>query len=541
MGITVLEQGVCYMSEINLSEEKLEKHISSIILAFQALILSEDVIKVKDENIIELLGQYLSGYEKYSDLVSRIITDNIFFTTDNIVKMREQLNEKIKDLMSAGDFEKNIERIGNCISKIEAYDYDKFFNAGIYNLILLLFQIDNNTKLDQDLLYAISLNDYKEADSIILKMMDGLGWMHLGVSDYIIKLNQEKEQFNWDKHYNVAVNSPFILKPHRSFSAYKSLLINEEPNCLDKGDCFLSDILLMIDLYRVKQQCILEKFIMCILFVVLSPEYSDQEKEYAFSLIGLLNEILYCGEIHKIYFQEGIFDLESSLEKTSKEATTRISLIFSVDNDDIYILRIDLPHKGEEFFHLNLHEIRGDRVVDTAYPVTYEEINKFDKRIIDKLFFEMNGLYWFRIEPEEKIKQIKEGISKEEFDEIKDLFHSKAHEKIEGNDIEHDVSKIALSVMEEIKKFSLQLTIDKSKYLSFNKDDIDYVSEVKKIRKLFYLENIVYKLFKEHGDVRVKSEEIIKLFDKELETVQENKPKIESIIELWDYIKIIFD
>lgn len=41
----------------------------------------------------------------------------------------------------------------------------------------------------------------------------------------------------------------------------------------------------------------------------------------------------------------------------------------------------------------------------------------------------MNGLYWFKIEPEEKIKQIKEGISKEEFDEIKDLFHSKAHEK----------------------------------------------------------------------------------------------------------------
>lgn len=88
---------------------------------------------------------------------------------------------------------------------------------------------------------------------------------------------------------------------------------------------------------------------------------------------------------------------------------------------------------------------------------------------------------------------------------------------------------------------SKQLTIDKSKYLSFNKDDIDYVSEVKKVRKLFYLENIVYKLFKEHGDVRVKSEEIIKLFDKELETVQENKPKIESIIELWDYIKNIFD
>lgn len=30
MGITVLEQGAYYMSEINLSEEKLEKHVSSI-------------------------------------------------------------------------------------------------------------------------------------------------------------------------------------------------------------------------------------------------------------------------------------------------------------------------------------------------------------------------------------------------------------------------------------------------------------------------------------------------------------------------------
>ncbi len=529
------------MSEINLSEEKLEKHISSIILAFQALILSDDVGKVKDEKIIELLGQYLSGYEKYADLVRKIKTDNICFTTDNIIKMRTLLKKKIEDFLSAGDFEKNLKCLVNYTPAIEAYDYDQLFNSGIYNLILLLFQIDNNMKLDRDLLYAISLNDYKEADSIILKMMDGLGWMHLGVSDYIIKLNQEKNQFNWNKHYNVAVNSPFILKPHRSFSACKSLLINEEPSCLDNGDCFLSDILLMIDLYRVKHQCILEKFIICILFVVLSPEYNDQEKEYAFSLIGLLSEILFCGEIHKIYFQEGIFDSKSSLEKTSNDATTRISIIFSADNDDIYILRIDLPHKGEECFHLNLHEIREDRVVDTAYPVTYEEINKFDKSIIDKLFFKMNGLYWFRIEPEEKIKLLKEGVPKEKFEEIKDLFHSKAHEKIVENDIDYDVSEIALSIMEEIKKYSLQLAIDKSKYLSFNKDDIDYASEVKKIRKLFYLEKEVYKLLKEHGDVREKSEEIIQLFDKELETVQENKPEIESIIELWDYIKNIFD
>ncbi len=54
------------------------------------------------------------------------------------------------------------------------------------------------------------------------------------------------------------------------------------------------------------------------------------------------------------------------MKRGSDDATTRFSIIFSACNDDVYLLRIDLPHKGEEKLHLNMQELINGKLLATG-------------------------------------------------------------------------------------------------------------------------------------------------------------------------------
>ena len=59
--------------------------------------------------------------------------------------------------------------------------------------------------------------------------------------------------------------------------------------------------------------------------------------------------------------------------RCSDDNTTRMQLIFSLENnDDIYILRIDMPHKGEEKLHINMEECIESGVVASGFPLKFD-------------------------------------------------------------------------------------------------------------------------------------------------------------------------
>lgn len=302
----------------------------------------------------------------------------------------------------------------------------------------------------------------------------------------------------------------------------------------------MSDILLMIDIYREKHQCILVKFMVALLLIARSPEYEEWMQLYAYTTVDILNEIMFCGEIHRLYLQEGYYNTMSDSEKTSKDATTRISIVFSASNDDVYILRVDLPHKGENSFHINMEEVAGEAILPTGYPMTYEEFDKFklccDKKIFDDLFFVLNDKIWFKSRFESILKH--ENITEELRGKLKKVFHQQAHISIKTT-LQDNNDAFALAFVDEIKKYLKRLAIPESYFLSFGKDDITYSKAIKKVRTIFDIETYIMKLVYAQKDCRVKVKEVLGLFEKYMDIVIDSRKasKVSSIIEVWEILE----
>lgn len=104
------------------------------------------------------------------------------------------------------------------------------------------------------------------------------------------------------------------------------------------------------------------------------------------------------GEVYKIYLQEGYFNEKVIPEnRGADDYTTRVSIIMRMENEDIYILRIDLPHKGETAIHLNLEETVEDAILPSGVPFSYDEYKELLDLMSDNdkdiLFYEMHELY----------------------------------------------------------------------------------------------------------------------------------------------------
>ena len=79
-------------------------------------------------------------------------------------------------------------------------------------------------------------------------------------------------------------------------------------------------------------------------------------------------------------------------------------------NEDIYQFRIDFPHRGENGIHINLEETKNEELIFTGYPVSIEELSdiKISEESLFKIFFRLDGFYWFKVNPKNNISQISE-------------------------------------------------------------------------------------------------------------------------------------
>ncbi|MDE6641081.1 MAG: hypothetical protein K2K63_11185 [Acetatifactor sp.] len=529
------------MENVNLSELIGDNCANSFALAFRSMFCTEFI---PEKNQAErLISRYLKEYEQeiliYFD---KNVLEDYCFVTDTLLKKREMIDDEIT-------------KIVKCSKKVDYYEieqlfeiersleFTQLFNSGPYNLGMILSLIDESTEIDIELVKANSSGKYFKGDLLLVNKMDRLTSIHLGISSFIIEFNQMSRQFNWNKHYNVAPNMQYLIKNQRRYQCYKDSFVQNDPGLLAKGDGFLSDILLLIDLYRIKQQCTLEKFMISLLFIAMSPEYEEWMQQYAYTIINILNEIMFCGEVHRLYLQEGYYNIWVDSEKTSKDATTRMSIIFSANNDDIYILRVDLPHKGEKLFHINLEEVVGETILPTGYPMTHEEFNKWkpdcDEKILNHLFFELNNQIWFRTRFETRLKH--ENISAELRDKFKELFHQQAHIAITTKILGDNKCENQIAFVDEVRNYLKRLSIPESYYLSFGKDDIAYSKEIKKVRGLFQVEKYIMKLICDKNDCRVKANEILSLFKRymDIEIDLGELSEASSLFEVWEMISII--
>ncbi|MBQ2886454.1 MAG: hypothetical protein IJE43_22270 [Alphaproteobacteria bacterium] len=366
----------------------------------------------------------------------------------------------------------------------EEYDIRKmirgsdYFNSGIYNICNLLVSIDRDYHINFEILEKIELGEYTEAAKLFNDKISNLIIIQLGVSNYIIEINQKRNKFDFAKHYNVAPDINNFIVRQRNLQYEKNIR-----DVKQEHDMFVSDIMLFFELSIIKRKNDVLKLMMALICLCKSYEYDEYINNYAEIFIDMFQEIMFCGEIHKIYVQQKKFDKNVPAdERGSKNATTRISIIFSAGNNDIFILRIDLPHKGEKKLHLNMHECVNGEILPTGYPLEHSRDNIKMLRLLvgenfDTLFYLLNNHIWFRCNFENRLNNMEIEINAKS--NLAELFYGRCHYAIDL-DMENEEKfwRFTDELQEYISNFSLKSNI----FCAFDKDTIDYSKEIKKIR-----------------------------------------------------------
>lgn len=527
-------------NKINLSTIADDSCVRTMIKSLKDLYESE--LSIEKDVVKNHIEYYIS---EYSDLLLDLLNKDELvtteFTSDQSEIHREELRKIIekelsrKSTLSEKEERDKVQKKINCLKRDLDDSYN--MNSSIYNLNMLLIFIDENLAFDNDILLDNSLAEYKDCDLLIKKKNEYVINICLGVSDYCISANQRHKIFNWGSHYNSSPNTIQLLNNQRKYQVYKSAMKELELPELKKGDCFISDVLLMIDLIRIQRQCLYEKFKVALLFIQKSFEYSAWMRELALSLTNILNELLFCGQVHKIYVQQRQLNTQISAEgRTSKDATTRISIIASVSNDDFYIFRIDMPHAGEENFHLNIEEVIDDSICETGYPLSKDEEKMLRKELgIDlfkELFFECSDRYWFR----SKFKSlISKKVDNKEYERLEKILRKKSHIAIDVGISVNDDQIIEFT--EELKKYLSRFRMEDTSFLSFDKDNINYPKEIKKLRGLYtFEERILKELIKVKKDTRESILTVIEILEK-YTGIEFKDKEISSIIEVYEALK----
>lgn len=225
------------------------------------------------------------------------------------------------------------------------------------------------------------------------------------------------------------------------------------------------------------------KFVLAFLMIIKSPEYTKKWKIYAYQFIEVCKDIFFCATLHRMIIQRAELTGKAA-NRCSDDNTTRMQLIFSLENNDIYILRIDMPHKGEEKLHINMEECIESGVVASGFPLKFDgekslKLRKILGRYFDKLFYTAGNRIWFRTNFLNKLNHV--DIDSEKKERVRSIFKAQSHKEI----ISYYDEVQVLAFFDEIKKYleKFQLTHMLQTKLKRNSEQV--YNEVKKIRKNF--------------------------------------------------------
>ncbi|NLK97180.1 MAG: hypothetical protein GX272_03760 [Epulopiscium sp.] len=140
-----------------------------------------------------------------------------------------------------------------------------------------------------------------------------------------------------------------------------------------------------------------------------------------------IQELMYNCYIDSFFIQYGAVTNDYHV-RGSKDKTTRIQVLFHLENLNAFDLRIDLAHKGVEYTHINIRDESGEY----ALPININKYrlltNVVDINILNQLFYEYEDKYWFCSNYLNKIVEL--DLSKELKELLKNVFKEQSHFKV---------------------------------------------------------------------------------------------------------------
>ncbi len=222
----------------------------------------------------------------------------------------------------------------------------------------------------------------------------------------------------------------------KKYSIFSSDFFEEACNKKTVADAI--DMFYLFSRHEIDSKCNSLRIQFAQLAYMNSPFVDDSRKKDITILFDILWKITCNCEIARIYIEENEYKSRKNLCQIGKaDRTTRIHIIFSLANNDIYSLRIDMPHKGVEYAHINLQELKDGHVADSPMPILDNELENEVKMILEKdltKYFYTSGddVLWFRVDFLNKIDEL---CDEEKKQRLIDIFKCQKHFEIK---IEND-------------------------------------------------------------------------------------------------------
>lgn len=172
-----------------------------------------------------------------------------------------------------------------------------------------------------------------------------------------------------------------------------------------------------------------------LLLMESSKIYPMYIRKISKQILFVFKEILANARIEKIEIDSAIC---SGIIRQGIKKTTGMKIFFALENTDRFCLRIDFPHDGADYLHINLHEPYSE----TAMPLNSEQYSLIEKKYgnLSDIFFHFGNLYWFRyhfVSKLEKCHLVKEDeIDNNRFKtDMMELFSEQSHYRMCDDDI----------------------------------------------------------------------------------------------------------
>lgn len=221
-------------------------------------------------------------------------------------------------------------------------DCGKYFNNTFFDVIIKIFFMYKN--LDE-------IFDGVEEEEIIenIRVFNTITFLfdtaNAGVATYEC---MEKKAFSYD---NTLYDSAECFRP-KDYINMLTLLVTSE-DCLeyDKG---LLKILTMILKYEFSTRINALYLVTICQILKHSPCFDIETKNVASEIYNKLLFILKNGKVISINVNMLFRKTQKPIdERTKKDNTTRLQLLYGYSNYDCYDLRLDFAHKGQEIVHFN--------------------------------------------------------------------------------------------------------------------------------------------------------------------------------------------
>lgn len=375
------------------------------------------------------------------------------------------------------------------------YPYEEGYYAGKDNsylcaIFMLLFVVEK--MLNEHGLYELKiLYDIGMDVSLINSFISS------AIMDYDF---EEKGELDFNSNYfpNSMVPS-YIFTIHRTESALH--MIEKERDLL--YPLFSEELMTVRE--RVDRNVIVTGIsFMQIQAILLLMERSNLYpmyiKKVAKDLLFIFKEILANTRIKRIEIDAAIC---GGMVRNGVKKTTGIKIFFALENFDCYCLRIDFPHEGVDYLHINLHE----PMRKTAYPLRPGQYSAFSKKHGDfsNFFFAFGNLYWFRNNFVAKVNDLARFASENEMEQeeklcrdLLEVFSKQEHYHI----ADHDISKE--NMMEFVAEFGSALTHCQIKGVSYSDTAVENINEeLEKIKLADILSDALVKYQRYRLDERV--------------------------------------